>query len=317
MHNARQETGCSTRMPNALLTSRPAPLIADTVPGSNRTLDFSIITPSYRSFQWLPLCIASVADQQEVTLEHIVQDSCSNDGTEELLRNDSRVRAYIEKDGGMYDAINRGFSRAGGDILAYLNCDEQYLPGALNAVRNCFLENPQVDVVLSDTVVTDPQGHYICHRYSLVPRKRQIWVRFPVLTCSCFIRRGVAQKLGVRFDTRWQALGDFFWVQEMVNRGLRFKVLPRFTSIFTDTGENMCLKPNAVREQRTKWEMAPRSVKLMKYPFTLLYRVRLAARGFLFEKPFQYAIYTVVSPRKRVQQEVLRPTSFWKARSRR
>jgi glycosyltransferase involved in cell wall biosynthesis len=258
-----------------------------------------------------------VADQEGVELEHIVQDSCSNDGTEELLRSNGRVKAYIEKDGGMYDAVNRGFSRAEGDILAYLNCDEQYLPGALKAVRDCFMENPKVDVVLSDTVVTDPQGNYICHRYSLVPRKHQLWVRFPVLTCSCFIRRSVVQDLGIRFDTHWKDLGDFFWVQEMVKRGLRFKVLPRLTSIFTDTGENMNLRPNAVRERRTKWEMAPRPVKLMKYPFVLLYRLRLAARGFLFHKPFQYAIYTVKSPNERLVRDASKPTSFWKGRSRR
>ena len=304
-------------MPNAVLRFRREEVVGQTPPNPESTLKFSIITPSYRSCQWLPLCIASVADQEGVELEHIVQDSCSNDGTEELLKNDSRVKAYIEKDGGMYDAVNRGFSRAVGDILAYLNCDEQYLPGALKAVRNCFAENPQIDAVLSDTVVTDPQGNYICHRYSLVPRKHQIWVRFPVLTCSCFIRRSVVQDLGIRFDTRWKDLGDFFWIQEMVNRGLRFKVLPRLTSIFTDTGENMNLRPNAVRERQTKWEMAPQSVKLMKYPFVLLYRLRLAARGFLFQKPFQYAIYTLANSNQRLQRDALKPTSFWKGRSRR
>jgi len=304
-------------MSNAVLTSASEQSKRAGLSRSENALRFSIITPSFRSYQWLPLCIASVADQEEVELEHIVQDSCSNDGTEELLRNNSRVKAYIEKDEGMYDAVNRGFSRAEGDILAYLNCDEQYLPGALKAVRICFMENPHVDVVLSDTVVTDPQGNYICHRYSLVPRKHQLWVRFPVLTCSCFIRRAVVQDLGIRFDTRWKDLGDFFWVQEMVNRGLRFKVLPRLTSIFTDTGENMNLRPNAVRERQTKWEMAPRSVKLMKYPFVLLYRLRLAARGFLFQKPFQYAIYTVANPNNRLVREARKPTSFWKGRSRR
>ena len=94
-------------------------------------MKFSIVTPSFRNSQWLKLCIASVADQQGVELEHIVQDSCSDDGTQDWLPRDRRVSAFIEKDGGMYDAVNRGYCRAQGDILAYLNCDEQYLPGAL------------------------------------------------------------------------------------------------------------------------------------------------------------------------------------------
>ena len=89
------------------------------------SLKFSIITPSYKNSDWLKLCIASVADQQGVELEHIVQDSCSDDGTQTWLPHDPRVKAYIEKDAGMYDAVNRGYRRATGDILAYLNCDEQ------------------------------------------------------------------------------------------------------------------------------------------------------------------------------------------------
>jgi glycosyltransferase involved in cell wall biosynthesis len=105
-------------------------------------MKFSIVTPSFRNSSWLKLCIASVADQQGVELEHIVQDSCSDDGTQDWLPQDKRVKAFIEKDGGMYDAVNRGYRRATGDILAYLNCDEQYLPGALKAVAD-FLRQIQ------------------------------------------------------------------------------------------------------------------------------------------------------------------------------
>src|SRR5262245_29300293 len=96
-------------------------------------MEFSIITPSFRNSDWLKLCIASVADQ-DVEHEHIVQDSCSDDDTPKWLPHDTRVRAYIEKDRGMYDAVNRGLARASGEILAYINCDEQYLLGALKLV---------------------------------------------------------------------------------------------------------------------------------------------------------------------------------------
>ena len=82
----------------------------------------SIVTPSFRNSRWLELCIASVADQNAMQ-EHIVQDSCSDDGTQDWLPRDPRVKAYIEKDKGMYDAVNRGLRRATGDILAYINCD--------------------------------------------------------------------------------------------------------------------------------------------------------------------------------------------------
>ncbi len=89
----------------------------------------SIVTPSFRPGPWLRLCMASVADQEAVTFEHIIQDAGSDDGTLDWLRAEPQVRTFVEKDGGMYDAINRGLQRATGDIVAYLNCDEQYLPG--------------------------------------------------------------------------------------------------------------------------------------------------------------------------------------------
>jgi glycosyltransferase involved in cell wall biosynthesis len=279
-------------------------------------LPISIVTPSYRSSQWLRLCIASVADQEGVEVEHIVQDSCSDDGTGQWLPSDPRVKAFIEKDSGMYDAINRGFAHSTGQILGYLNCDEQYLPGALKAVHDYFAEHPHVDVVFSDTVVADSRGDYICSRYALVPRKNQVWVRFPILTCGLFVRRHVVKELGIIFDPKWRALGDFFWVLEMVRRGLRIEVLPLFTSLFTDTGDNLCLRPEALRERHLKWQMAPRAAKLLKYFFVILYRIRLAARGSLFASPFRYAMYTLENAGERVTRQVLKPTSFWKGRSR-
>src|SRR6202034_981314 len=127
---------------------------------SSRRVDFSIITPSFRNSKWLKLCIASVADQHGVELEHIVQDSCSDDGTQDWLPHDERVKAFIEKDQGMYDAINRGWKRAQGDVVAYLNCDEQYLPGALKAVWDYFQAHPDVDVVFGDNLVVDDKGEY-------------------------------------------------------------------------------------------------------------------------------------------------------------
>src|SRR5580658_5685732 len=102
---------------------------------------FSVVTPSFRQSLWLKLCVASVADQG-VEVEHIVQDACSDDGTLDWLLTDPRVQAFSEKDAGMYDAVNRGLRRASGEILSYLNCDEQYLPGALRAVETHFESHP-------------------------------------------------------------------------------------------------------------------------------------------------------------------------------
>ena len=141
-------------------------------------MQFSIITPSFRNSQWLKLCIASVADQQGVELEHIVQDSCSDDGTQDWLPHDQRVKAFIEKDGGMYDAVNRGYRRATGDILAYLNCDEQYLPGALKAVHDFFESHPANRSRARRHDRHRRRGKIHLPPSSLVPHPQHIWFRF-------------------------------------------------------------------------------------------------------------------------------------------
>jgi len=275
---------------------------------------FTIVTPSFRQSQWLRLCVASIADQRGVEVEHIVQDACSDDGTADWLPKDPRVKAFIEKDRGMYDAVNRGFQRGSGDLLAYLNCDEQYLPGALQRVADYFERHPETDVVFGDVIVTDSAGEYLCSRYALVPRRSSMWVRFPILTCSLFIRRRVIHEKKILFDTQWRDLGDFFWVKEMVDQGLRLAVLPELTSTFADTGENMNLKPNAIREKQIHWSRAPRWVKLMKIPFVLSYRLRLTLRPPWRVAPFDYSIYTMTSPERRVNLRAAHPTSFWKGR---
>src|SRR3569833_2679524 len=205
-------------------------------------MNFSIITPSFRNSNWLKLCIASVAEQIGGTLLLIVQYSCSDDDTENWLPNEPRVKAFIEKDSGMYDAVYRGLRRAQGDILAYLNCDEQYLPGALKRVHDFFEANPTVEAVFADAVVTDSNGHYICHRPALVPGVHSMWVRFPILSCATFVRRRVVQEQQIFFDPQWRDLGDFFCVREKHKHNKQKEEQPQLTSIFVDTGDNMSQK---------------------------------------------------------------------------
>ena len=274
-------------------------------------MKFSIITPSFRNSNWLKLCIASVADQQGVEFEHIVQDSCSDDGTQDWLPHDSRVKAIIEKDSGMYDAINRGYHRATGDILAYLNCDEQYLPGALKTIHEFFEANPKIEVALAGSIVTDGAGKYVCHRHSLVPHPQHIWFRFSALTSSLFIRRSIIQKHGVYFDSRWRALGDLHWVLALMQAGVPMKACDAFVSVFTDTGENLGLSPISMRETAGTVKMIPRWVRMLKPVWIIHHRLRRLMAGHFSLKPTRYSIYTLQSPEKRVTIDVLKPTAVW------
>jgi glycosyltransferase involved in cell wall biosynthesis len=277
-------------------------------------MKFSIVTPSFRNSKWLKLCIASVADQQGVEWEHIVQDSCSDDGTQDWLPRDPRVKAFIEKDGGMYDAVNCGYRRATGDILAYLNCDEQYLPGALKAVHEFFEQHPQIEVALAGTIITDGEGKYICHRHLMVPHPQGVWFRFPILTSSIFIRRKVISERRIFFDTRWRDLGDFHWVLALIKNRVPMAVCDSFTSTFADTGGNMNLKPNAIREKAETDAMTPRWVRALKPFWIFHHRLRRLAAGHFFLKAANYSIYRLQNPERRVTFDVPKPTAVWRNR---
>jgi glycosyltransferase involved in cell wall biosynthesis len=275
-------------------------------------MKFSIITPSFRSSRWLKLCIPSVADQN-VELEHIVQDACSDDGTQDWLPKETRVKAFIEKDGGMYDAVNRGLRRASGDVLAYLNCDEQYLPGALLNVAGYFEQHPEVDVVFGNAVVVGPDGGYLCHRRALLPTKAHTLVSgtLAILSCAMFFRRRVLESRNLFFDTRYRDLGDGWWILTALERRVPMGLLPAFTSAFTNTGENMNLKPNAVRERKEMFASASAWARALRHGLIVQYRLRKLLAGHYWQAPFDYAIYTSASPEKRSVFHVTKPTAVW------
>jgi glycosyltransferase involved in cell wall biosynthesis len=273
----------------------------------------SIITPSFRNSNWLKLCIPSVADQS-VRPEHIVQDSCSDDGTQDWLPQDARVKAFIEKDAGMYDAVNRGLRRASGDICAYLNCDEQYLPGALSVVLDFFQQHPGVDVLFADAVIVGPAGEYLCHRKATLPGKYHSWVSgdLAILTCSTFFRRKVFEKQDLFFNPQLKDIGDGDWVMRLIDHKVPMAVLRQFTSSFAETGFNMNTKPNAVREKKELLESAPAWARTSRGLIVLHYRLRKMLAGCYRQRPFQYEIYTEASPSKRVSFQVQNPTTRWR-----
>jgi glycosyltransferase involved in cell wall biosynthesis len=270
---------------------------------------FSIITPSFNPAPWLPLCIASVADQA-VDVEHIVQDAGSTDGTLGWLRDEGRVKAFIERDSGMYDAVNRGLRRAGGEILAYLNCDEQYLPGCLQSVEAFFRTHPTVEVLFGDFVVVNSDLNYLFHRKVQVPLKYHTWVsHLPVATCAIFFRRTILDQYGLFFDGRLRDVGDAEWMLRLLKHRIPMGVLHQFTSLFTMTGENMSAKPNAIRERQELQASAPFVLRTLKPLLVFHHRLRRLAGGAYLQRPFSYSIYTQRSPEKRTSFEVVRPRS--------
>lgn len=275
-------------------------------------LRFSVITPSFRNAAWLKLCIASVADQS-VDVEHIVQDGGSDDGTLDWLPGDRRVRAFVEQDAGMYDAINRGWRKARGDLLAHLNCDEQYLPGALRQVRQFFESHPDVEVLFGDAVVVNEHGGYLWHRKTVPPRRwHTALCPLSTLTCALFFRRTVLENHQLFFDVQWRIIGDSDWMLRALQARLRMAVLRQFTSVFAHTGGNLSLDPRAREETKRFYACSPAWLRRLRPVILLHHRLSRLWRGVYFQKPFTYSVYTPASPDQRVLQSAARPTFRWR-----
>ncbi|MDX6612654.1 MAG: hypothetical protein QOD75_1840 [Blastocatellia bacterium] len=124
------------------------------------SLKFSIITPSFNQAEFLEQTMRSVLDQRYESLEYIVIDGGSKDESPSIMQRYADRLAYwtSEKDRGQVHAINKGLARATGDVVAYINSDDVYLPGAFDAVAEYFQEHPECEWVCGDTIMFGP-GH--------------------------------------------------------------------------------------------------------------------------------------------------------------
>ena len=132
----------------------------------------SIVTPSFNQARFLEAAIESVLGQDYPHLEYMIVDGGSNDGSLEIIRKYERRLAWwvSEKDAGQTDAINKGLARANGRILAWLNSDDSYEPGALRAAVDFLLGHPETGLVYGDANFIDEAGRDAV-RYFLVSRK--------------------------------------------------------------------------------------------------------------------------------------------------
>ncbi len=126
----------------------------------------SIVTPSYNQGRFLERTIISVLNQRYPNLEYIIVDGGSTDESVEIIRKYETHLAYwvSERDQGQSEALNKGFAKCGGEILAWLNSDDMYLPGALLKVAAMFEKHPDAALIYGDYIKVDADDRCIALR---------------------------------------------------------------------------------------------------------------------------------------------------------
>lgn len=216
----------------------PRPVRAEKFPpvrAGGRRPKLSIVTPSYQQAAFLEETITSVVEQ-ETAVEYVVQDGGSTDGSVEIIRcHAPRLHAWAsERDAGQADAIVRGFARTSGtpeDVMAWINSDDYYLPGALPFVADYFARHPAADVIYGHRIVVDEHSQEIARWF--LPRHDPGVLRLNdfVPQETLFWRRRIWNQLG-GLDRAFQFAMDWDLLLRFQEAGANIVRLPYFLGCF-------------------------------------------------------------------------------------
>lgn len=189
----------------------------------------SIITPSFNQSAYLEQTILSVLRQDYPRIEYIVVDGASTDNSVDIIRRytlessslllDRKIDYWVsEKDGGQADAINKGFARATGEIIAWLNSDDYYLAGAVSAAVKIFDEHPEVALVYGNMLAVDEHGKTF-NTLNFKQLTLEDLLCFQIIgQPAVFIRRSALEAAGGLDPTFHFLLDHYLWIQ-LARRG--------------------------------------------------------------------------------------------------
>jgi len=215
-HNLWAEYPLPAKLPLAPIADPSLPLV-------------SVVTPSYNQGQFIRTTIESVLSQDYPNIEYWVVDAGSTDATLGILREyeaDPRFHWISERDRGQSDAINKGWSRCSGAILAWLNSDDFYLPGAIRAQVAFLQARPDIALVYGKAHAVDGRGRYL---YEIVSRPfsqdtlaRLCFIPQPTV----FLRRDVIARNGPVDTTLHYTMDYDYWLRASRHSRLAYNPAP-------------------------------------------------------------------------------------------
>lgn len=187
---------------------------------------FTIVTPSYNYAKYIRECLDSVKNQEGVSFEHLVFDAGSTDGTIDILREYPHIELTVEPDKGMSDAINKGFRKARGEWIMWLNTDDRLLPGALKSVADFAAKHPEADVIHGAWNFIDADGR-VTRSMKAIPYSFRMIVEHGcyIASTATFFRRSTTISEGFLLNDGFRYVMDGEYYAHLGKYGKRFVAL--------------------------------------------------------------------------------------------
>ena len=175
----------------------------------------SIVTPSYNQAQYLEYAIQSVLAQDYPHIEYLVVDGGSSDGSLEVIRRYAGRLAWwvSEPDAGQAEAINKGFARARGEYIAWLNSDDLYLPGAISQAVAALDADPELGLVYGNALTIDAQGRFLNHLAFGEWGLADLMAFRIICQPAVFMRRSILEQAGFLDPAYHMMLDHHLWIR--------------------------------------------------------------------------------------------------------
>ena len=195
---------------------------------------FTIVTPSYNQGKFLRESLESVLNQDYHNYEYFVVDGGSTDGSLDIIKEySSRINWWVsEPDGGQSEAINKGFQKATGDLLAWVNSDDVLFPGCLRVVSEYYMSNNKPDLIHSNIVIINKHG--IITKLLYIPRQTRFFIERGVWSVSApasFFSNSLMKKVGY-LGPKYHISMDLDMWMKMVKADGNICYIPKYLGAF-------------------------------------------------------------------------------------
>ena len=223
-------------------------------------MKISIVTTCFNAEKYIEEAIESVLFQRgNFDIEYIIIDGGSTDKTNEIISgyikkhseneltircNRLQIKYSSEKDTGMYDGITKGFKLITGDIAAYLNADDFYMPNAFSLVTRTFSEFADVDWICGIPTIYDDNGHIVYESLHTLPHKQSFikkgfygTIFHHIQQESCFWRKNLLDSIDLEAFSKYKLAGDFYLWRNFSDKAILYYLQSHLSGIRINSGQ--------------------------------------------------------------------------------